>query len=130
MESEELSQCVWYHGELDPSEVIPVFREHDCLALPTRGENFGHVIAESLSASCPVIASSATPFTGTLNAGGGAIVSPLSVEALKREIESWAALPPGQRVDAKRRAGVAYESWRREQPNENLLNVLAVTEGS
>ena len=38
------------------------FGNNDFLILPTKGENFGHVIAESLSASLPVIISQNTPW--------------------------------------------------------------------
>ena len=41
------------------------------LVLPTRGENFGHVIHEALVAGCPVVLSDTTIWTGVAKAGGG-----------------------------------------------------------
>ena len=38
-----------------------MFQEYDLLFLPTKGENFGHVILESMSAGTPVLISDTTP---------------------------------------------------------------------
>src|SRR5439155_21020722 len=42
---------VRYRGELAPSDVPRTFAQYDAFIFPTLGENFGHIIAESLSAS-------------------------------------------------------------------------------
>jgi glycosyltransferase involved in cell wall biosynthesis len=39
-----------------------VFRQYDLFVFPTRGENFGHVIIESLSVGTPVLLSDRTPW--------------------------------------------------------------------
>ena len=41
---------------------------------PTRGENFGHIIVESLAAGCPVLLSDRTPWTDFDKKGAGWIV--------------------------------------------------------
>ncbi len=51
-----------YHGSIDPADVPHVFATHDLLFLPTRGENFGHAILESLGSGCPVLISDRTPW--------------------------------------------------------------------
>ena len=51
-----------YCGVVDPDAVVSVFSKYDLLFLPTRGENYGHVIAESLSAGTPVLISDKTPW--------------------------------------------------------------------
>lgn len=53
---------VTYHGTLDTEKVFSKLSESHFLFMPTRGENFGHVILESLSAGCPVIISDQTPW--------------------------------------------------------------------
>lgn len=53
---------VTYMGAVDHTEVTRVLSGYDALFLPTRGENFGHVIAESLGAGTPVLISDATPW--------------------------------------------------------------------
>lgn len=51
-----------YHGSIPPSCVRKVFSQYDLFLLPTRGENYGHVIAESLSVGTPVLISDQTPW--------------------------------------------------------------------
>jgi len=51
-----------YRGMLIHNDVGRVFREHDLFLFPTLGENFGHVILESLVAGCPVMISDRTPW--------------------------------------------------------------------
>jgi glycosyltransferase involved in cell wall biosynthesis len=53
---------VSYKGVLGQMEKEKTLWQYDYLILPTKGENFGHVIAESLCASLPVIISENTPW--------------------------------------------------------------------
>jgi glycosyltransferase involved in cell wall biosynthesis len=108
-------------GELAPAEVRPTFSHYDAFVFPTRGENFGHVIAESLSASCPVICSDETPWTQVLEAGGGAIVRDLTVACLGSELERVAAMTPAERLRARQSAGSAYQVWRKGIHGPNIL---------
>ena len=64
-----------YMGEVHPSEVLNVFSAFDVFALPTRGENYGHVVFESLTAGTPVLISDQTPWQSS--ADGGVQVIPL-----------------------------------------------------
>lgn len=68
-------------GALRPSEVAHTFSNYDLFALPTQGENFGHVIFESLSVGTPVVISDQTPWTS--DEQGSVTVIPLS------DVESW-----------------------------------------
>jgi glycosyltransferase involved in cell wall biosynthesis len=53
---------VTYRGTVGWSEVLGVLAQHDVLFLPTRGENFGHVIVEALAAGCPPLISDQSPW--------------------------------------------------------------------
>lgn len=53
---------VCYKGTLIPNLVNLTFSKYDLFAFPTRGENFGHVIFESLQSGTPVIISDNTPW--------------------------------------------------------------------
>jgi glycosyltransferase involved in cell wall biosynthesis len=53
---------VRYFGMVPPENVGEIFGKHHVFLLPTHGENFGHVIYESLAAGCPVIISDQTPW--------------------------------------------------------------------
>lgn len=53
---------VTYQGEVDPPNVSGTLDAYHAFLLPTRGENFGHVILEALSTGCPVVISDQTPW--------------------------------------------------------------------
>ncbi|MGL5888339.1 MAG: glycosyltransferase family 4 protein, partial [Bacteroidia bacterium] len=53
---------VRFHAPVAPDELPAKFVQADALFLPTRGENFGHVILEALTAGCPAIISDRTPW--------------------------------------------------------------------
>lgn len=53
---------VTYNGVLGQFEKEKILWEYDYMILPTKGENFGHAIAESLCPSLPVIISQNTPW--------------------------------------------------------------------
>ena len=53
---------VRYHGPVSPDSVSGIFSRYHAFLFPTLGENFGHVILESLTAGCPVVISDRTPW--------------------------------------------------------------------
>lgn len=52
-----------YKGIVSHEQVHEVFSQYDAFLFPTLSENYGHVIAESLSVGTPVITSDQTPWT-------------------------------------------------------------------
>ena len=63
-----------YAGAVKPDDVTDIFRKYDIFLFPTKGENFGHVIFEALSAGCIPIISDQTPWNDlTLNKCGEVI---------------------------------------------------------
>lgn len=55
---------VSYCGSLAPELVSETLSRYDLMFLPTRGENFGHAIADSLLAGTPILISDTTPWRG------------------------------------------------------------------
>lgn len=51
-----------YLGSVHPERVAAIFSRYDLFFFPTLGENYGHVIAESLSVGTPVLVSDQTPW--------------------------------------------------------------------
>lgn len=51
-----------YQGDLPSEKLFDVLPQYDFLFLPTRGENFGHIILESFMCGVPVIISDKTPW--------------------------------------------------------------------
>jgi glycosyltransferase involved in cell wall biosynthesis len=111
-----------YRGVLAPDQVRATFNAYDAFVFPTLDENFGHVIAESLSASCPVLCSANTPWTPVLEAGGGAVVHDLTPQALATEVERMAVMTTRERLRTREAAGSAYRSWRGQAPDRNILD--------
>lgn len=80
-----------YAGEVRPDRVAAAFAEHDVFVFPTRGENFGHVILESLSAGTAVIVSDRTPWQADSD-GALTVLKLDQTAAWARAIEAWAKL--------------------------------------
>jgi len=59
-------------GEVDPDTVPALLARYDLFLLPTRGENFGHAIADALLAGTPVLVADTTPWRGLAQTGAGA----------------------------------------------------------
>jgi len=60
-----------YVREYNSDEVFDILKVYDLFFLPTLGENFGHVILESLIAGTPVLISDRTPFRSLQKIGIG-----------------------------------------------------------
>lgn len=78
-----------YVGEVQPDLVAATFAEHDVFVFPTRGENFGHVILESLTAGTAVIVSDRTPWQADSN-GAVTVLALAEIDGWVRTIETWA----------------------------------------
>lgn len=97
---------VQYRGELSPNEVPNVFAEHDVFAFPTRGENFGHVIFESLAAGTCVVLSDQTMWKK--DESGSVEVIPLEdPDDWAVAIDRW-ALRSEKELAVLRDAAIAY----------------------
>ena len=62
---------VEYKGELIPEQVITKLSQYDFFFMPTKGENYGHVIAEALCAGLPLVISDTTPWRNLKDLGLG-----------------------------------------------------------
>lgn len=111
-------------GPVPPGTVRDHFAAADLFTFPTLGENFGHVIPEALSASCPVLAGPRTPFSDTLRAGGGEVLEPLDARAWADAIDRWAALSPEALAAAHDRAGRAYAAWYDVRDSSHVFDLF------
>jgi glycosyltransferase involved in cell wall biosynthesis len=62
---------VEYRGMVESERVVEIIGHYHFLFLPSRGENFGHVVLESFSAARPVLISDQTPWRGLAEARCG-----------------------------------------------------------
>jgi glycosyltransferase involved in cell wall biosynthesis len=119
-----------FMGATSPDAVRKELSNQDMLVMPTSGENFGHVIAEALSVSCPVICSDATPWTKALEEGGGIVVAGARASAWSLAIESLASLTPDERLSKRTEAGQAYNRWRSSAKGDHVFELMRRTQPS
>lgn len=62
---------VSYKGSIEPERVLDIMRNYHFMFMPTRGENFGHIILQSLTIGCPVIISDQTPWKQLVEKNSG-----------------------------------------------------------
>lgn len=60
-----------YKGSLTPDEVVKTLSNYDVFFFPTKGENYGHVIAEALCAGLPILIADTTPWRNLQSLGIG-----------------------------------------------------------
>lgn len=87
-------------GSVHPEQAPSTFAENDVFFFPTRGENYGHVIAEALGAGTRVLISDQTPWRDLVKSGVGydlplanpsAFLNALETEAERNEDPSLTA---------------------------------------
>lgn len=96
-----------YKGLLDHDKVVETLSGYDLFFLPTKGENFGHVILESLTAGVPVLVSDTTPWQDLEEHDAGWVLPLDKPDQFVQKIEHMAALTPNQQL-AKRERVIAY----------------------
>lgn len=111
-------------GPLPHEHMRTVLGKYDVMIFPTHGENFGHVIAEALSVSCPVICADVTPWTQRLLDGGGKVVDENSVYGWERAIQEYLALTPNERMRAREEAGRSFNVWRAGKSKHHIFELL------
>jgi glycosyltransferase involved in cell wall biosynthesis len=88
--------AVRYAGPLQSDAVASVFAEADALLLPSRGENFGHVIAEALAAGCPAVISDRTPWRGLRESQAGWDLPLADVSGFRQAIQTLVEMGPDE----------------------------------
>lgn len=86
------SKLIRYVGAIPADEVVSFLSRFDLFVLPTLGENFGHVVLESLVAGTPVIVGNDTPWHSIEASGAGWVCDPTSPVAIAELIERFLSL--------------------------------------
>lgn len=106
-----------YGGEADRDDIPGILHDADLMALLTAGENFGHVIAESLQAGCPVLTTPATPWTETLREGAGHLVEDREdADSVGAALDHWAARGQEDLARSRIAARRGFERFAAAQP--------------
>lgn len=79
-----------YKGEINSEGVPGIFAEYDVFLFPTLGENYGHVIAESLAAGCVPVISDRTPWMDLDEHGCGHVCQLENLESFSRALSELA----------------------------------------
>ena len=78
---------VTYKGSIPGGKVEEILSNYHFMLMPTKGENFGHVIFESMSAGCPVIISDKTPWNNLMEQQAGWDISLLEPSIFAEAVE-------------------------------------------
>lgn len=89
-----------YTTSIEPNNVPKYLTRFDLLILPTLGENFGHVIIESLCAGLPVLISDRTFWKSNGTLALTSIIL-LDKESWRNELKSWARMSSNDLLEAK-----------------------------
>lgn len=120
-----------YCGTVPPDETSTTLQQYHLFIMPTKGENFGHAIFESLAAGRPVLISDNTPWRGLVEKKAGwditlkeqSAFSGIISKVADMEQEEWNKFAAGARQLATEYineldAEAAYSSLF--SPNKNL----------
>lgn len=92
-----------YGGDVEAEDVLTIFSEHDVMLLPTKSENYGHVIFEALSTGCVPIVSDRTPWESVKNSGAGYVV-PVSENSFTEAVDAFAELSLKDKTEMSEKA--------------------------
>lgn len=81
-----------YQGECDSNDVVNVLSNYDVFLFPTLGENFGHVISESLLAGCIPVISNRTPWFDLNEYECGNVIELNNYEVFIKILKKYAAM--------------------------------------
>lgn len=107
-----------YKGVLKPEDVIPTFSLYHGFLFPTHGENFGHVILESLSAGCLVMTSDQTPWQDLLEHHIGWIGKTTVLDDFQEAIQELSLM---NNAEFQRRSQIARDYAARYVSNPDHL---------
>lgn len=111
-------------GPVAHEEIRNMLMTYDVMACPTKGENFGHVIAEALSVKCPVMCADVTPWTARLADGGGVVVGENTPSGWAIELSAYARLRHGEILERRLSAGAAYDNWKAASREAHFFYLL------
>lgn len=116
---------VAFRGERDHAEITSALAAADLLIFPTASENFGYVVPEALSVSCPVMVPPTTGWTALVESGAGILVPDRKPQSWADAINAFVTLRGDQRRAMCDRAADAYDRWLAAQDGQHLWEQAA-----
>ncbi|MDY0946744.1 glycosyltransferase family 4 protein [Frigoribacterium sp. CFBP9039] len=115
---------VSFHGSTEHGDIVRAMSESSFLALPTAGENFGHVIVEALSVGCPVLVPDTTPWSHEIaSKKAGQILVNNTAETWAQLILSLATQPRSNLGAMRQGAANVYDTWQRSS-GQHFLGLM------
>tara|TARA_R110002124_G_scaffold59474_3_gene164281 strand:- start:251 stop:640 length:390 start_codon:yes stop_codon:yes gene_type:complete len=102
---------VKYQGTLTPDQVVESLSGYDVFFFPTKGENYGHVIAEALCAGLPILIADTTPWKNLQQKGIGWDLPLKNPTAFSSVLDQLAIAP----IDEHLRMRRAVLRWTKEK---------------
>lgn len=87
---------VKYKGSINPTDVVKTMSRYDAFYLPTKGENYGHAIAEALCAGLPIVIADTTPWRNLQQQGIGWDLPLNNPDAFSAVLDGLATMPEGE----------------------------------
>ena len=119
-----------YWGEANPKEVQEIFSKNDVFIFPTFGENFGHVIFESLSNATPIVISDQTPWKSCQS--NSVVILPLIKEKWIKEITKWSNLSRSELLERRKFALIYINNYLKTNKSvsshKDLFNQMFIIE--
>jgi glycosyltransferase involved in cell wall biosynthesis len=109
---------IQFKGAVNPMDLPKIYAESHYFILMTKHENYGHVIAESLSNGCPVIISDKTPWRDLDSKGIGWDIS-IDKKEFLATIEKAVNVDP---IEYMKLSENAYNYFKTEVYTDQLLN--------
>ncbi|MBL4658712.1 MAG: glycosyltransferase [Flavobacteriales bacterium] len=109
------------HGGVTRAELFPLLKKSHFLFLPSKGENFGHIIIECLSSGCPVIISDQTPWRSLESSNVGYDIGLAEEDKFINAIEDCANIGQ-EEYDGKSASSIAYADKYKEESGGVKLN--------
>lgn len=94
---------VKHRGSLTPDDVVKVLEKYDVFFFPTKGENYGHVIAEALCAGLPLLIADTTPWRNLKEQGIGWDLPLNNPDAFSAVLDELAAMPADEYQQMRQR---------------------------
>lgn len=107
-----------YKGSIESEKVLSTLKEYHFMFMPTRGENFGHIIIQSLSVGCPVIISDQTPWKDLGSKKAGWDISLQETELFINTIDQCARM---EQTAYDQLSGSAFELARIYSSNTEII---------
>lgn len=116
---------VHFPGMLRGDAKAGAFRGAEAFILPSHQENFGIVVAEAMASASPVLISNKVNIWREVEACGGGVVAPDTLEGTRTLLKTFMNLPRDMRKEMGRKARAGYEAnFSVDNAAHDLLGVL------